>query len=84
MNLSAADTAIYFSEPVGYMARKQTEDRILDTEKKSTLLYIHLLVENSIDEDIRMALKMKNWASNLLLSRAIKGAMYARLQNRVQ
>ena len=49
MNLSAADTAIYYSPPYGTKARAQTEDRILDVVKDGPLLIIDLLVRDSVD-----------------------------------
>jgi len=71
MNLSAADTAIYFSEPLGLHARQQTEDRILDVDSDRPLLYVHLLVGDSVDIDIRKANKMKERISDASLSRAL-------------
>jgi len=59
MNLSCADTAIYFSEPPGLLSSKQTEDRILQLDKVNPLLLIYLLVKNSVDQDIHEALRMK-------------------------
>ena len=53
MDLSAADTAIYISSPLGRELRSQSEDRILSLQKtKSTLLIIDLVAENSVDWDI--------------------------------
>jgi SNF2 family DNA or RNA helicase len=66
MDLSCADTAIYYSEPPGLLASQQTEDRILSLSKKTPLLYIHLLVKNSVDTDIHTLLRGKRFSSDLL------------------
>lgn len=73
MDLSAADTAIYYSEPLSLITRKQTEDRILQIHKDS-LLYVHLLVKDSVDEDINTLLKGKRLNSSMFLRRV---KMYA-------
>ena len=72
MDLSAADTAIYYSEPLSLSARMQTEDRILNLKKDGSLLYIHLLVRDSVDVDIRKAMKGKDIRSNKSLNQALK------------
>lgn len=78
MDLSAADTAIYFSEPTGFLARTQTEDRILSVAKDTPLLFIHLLVKNSVDVDVRNALAAKEHRNDLSLNNALKVAMRLR------
>ena len=72
MNLSASDTAIYFSQPAGYLAWKQTQDRILDLGQDSSLLLLYLVVRNSVDEDIHLALRQKGVTSDKTLTQAIK------------
>lgn len=52
LNLSRASTAIYHSCPFGLLARKQSEDRILNVRGSGPLLYIDIVTENTIDEDI--------------------------------
>ncbi len=69
MNLSGADTAIYYDEPTGLTAVQQTEDRILSMSKGGPLLYIRLIVKDSVDEDNRRALSVKGLRSDLVLSR---------------
>ena len=78
MNLSGADIAMYYSEPCGLMARKQTEDRILSLQKSGSLLFINLLTKNTVDEDIRKALIKKESKSNLALTEALKQSMLER------
>lgn len=69
MNLSGADTAIYYSEPTGLTATQQTEDRILSMNKSGPLLYIRLIVRDTVDEDNRRALSVKGLRSDTVLSR---------------
>ena len=78
MDLSRADTAIYFSEPAGYLAKAQTEDRIIHPEKSSPLLYISLVVKDSVDADLHSALRVKGVSSSLTLSRALKKSLERR------
>jgi SNF2 family DNA or RNA helicase len=78
VDLSAADTAIYFSEPLGLHARKQTEDRILNLNKSGPLLYVHLLVEKSVDTDIRKAMQGKDKLSSRQLNEALRISMGVR------
>ena len=59
VDLAAASTAIYFSSPLASIERRQTEDRIASVENKGPLLFIDLLAEDSVDEDIYEALKTK-------------------------
>jgi SNF2 family DNA or RNA helicase len=80
MDLSAADTAIYFSEPLGLQGKKQTEDRIVHPEKTTPLLYIHLLVNDSVDIDIRYALAQKALKSDLSIYNALRYSMERRVK----
>jgi len=59
MDLAAADTAIYFSPPLGTMARRQTEDRILNVAKKGPLLILDLVVKDTVDEALLESLQAK-------------------------
>ena len=81
INLSGADTAIYYSEPTGLLGRKQTEDRILDIKKKQSLLYVNLLVKNTVDTDIRNAMLHKGIKSSMELNRKILENMVERRRN---
>jgi len=71
-DLSKADTAVYFSSPTGLLARMQTEDRIEHGSKKQPLLYIDLLVRDSVDLDLYLALKDKKFKSKMTINRAKK------------
>lgn len=78
MRLDAADTAIYYSEPCSFLARQQTEDRIVSVAKKAPLLYLFLSVRDSVDEDIHFVLSQKAYRSDLTLTRALREAMRCR------
>lgn len=77
-DLSAADTAIYLSSPPGQMARRQTEDRILRVGKSGALLYVDLVVRDSVDEDVLALLDEKVARSELSLGRALAAKMRER------
>jgi hypothetical protein len=71
-DLSAADTAIYFSPPFGVLARSQSEDRILEVYKKGPLLIIDLLVEDSVDTALHESLTAKVAGSKWTLRRVME------------
>lgn len=50
-DFSRADTAIYYSTPLGGQARAQTEDRIIDIERRTPTLILDLVVFDTVDED---------------------------------
>jgi hypothetical protein len=60
------------------MARVQTEDRILSLKKKTPLLYVDLVVKDSVDEDVLDLLKDKIALSDLSLTRALAAKMRER------
>ena len=72
LNLSAASTAIYYSNSYSWEERMQSEDRIEHPEKKEALLYIDLVVRNTVDEDTIGALRCKNSDSKMFLSRLVE------------
>ena len=80
LDLSVSDTAVYYSEPPGLLARQQTEDRILSLKKDSPLLYIFLQIENSVDEDIHEGLKLKAARSSLSLNNILMNKLNERRQ----
>lgn len=63
LDCSAADTAIYYSNPYDGEDRAQTEDRIVHPQKEKPLLLIDLVSRNSIDEDVIRILKDKRQSS---------------------
>lgn len=69
LNLSGASTAIFFSNPLGLEERNQCEDRIVNMAKDDSLLYIDLVTQNTIDEDISRALVDKESRAKGFLSK---------------
>lgn len=52
VDFSASDTAIYYSNGLGALDRIQSEDRVIHPNKKSPVLFIDILTENTIDIDV--------------------------------
>ncbi len=71
-DLSRSDTNIYFSPPLGTLARSQTEDRILELMKGGPLLTLDLLTQDSIDIECHEDLQAKNSVSRFFLDRVVK------------
>lgn len=71
MDLSAADTNIYYSSPLGLHDRKQTEDRSIHPSKKTAVLYLDLVVKNSVEQDFHRALFDKSTRCEQTLRRAM-------------
>jgi SNF2 family DNA or RNA helicase len=63
LDCSAADTAIYYSNPYDGEDRAQTEDRIVHPKKTKPLLLMDLITQGSIDEDVIRILKRKRLSS---------------------
>ena len=63
LDCSAADTAIYYSNPYDGEDRAQTEDRIVHPKKTKPLLLMDLITQGSIDEDVIQILKRKRVSS---------------------
>ena len=59
LDLSAASTAIYFSNAFSPEQRAQSEDRILHPQKKEPLLFIDLLSRGSMDREVLGLLQEK-------------------------
>ncbi|MBW7989994.1 MAG: hypothetical protein FVQ84_08270 [Planctomycetes bacterium] len=83
MDLSAADTAIYYSEPVGAETRRQTEDRTLSMQKDGPLLFINFIVKNSVDSDINQSHISKKFNSNWSLGKALMSKLKERVHAKV-
>jgi hypothetical protein len=79
MRLSAADVAIYYSNPMGNLGRQQTEDRIVHLGKLDRCLtYIDMITEDTVDADISAALKCKRLGSTLTMDRIYRELLEAR------
>ena len=63
VDLSCADTMVYYSSPLGLETRQQTEDRTIRIGKGTPALVIDMLTEESVDEDILTSLKRKEGRS---------------------
>lgn len=57
LDLSVADTAVFYTLADSPEAYRQAKDRLVHPEKKRPLLYMYLLAENTVDEDKYEALK---------------------------
>jgi len=75
LKFSAADTAIYYSNWEEYELRGQSQERILEIGKSSCLLYLDVITENTIDEDIYDALRSKGAGSKAFEARLTKGML---------
>lgn len=71
MNLSAADTAIYFSLPPGLEAYQQTQDRIVLPGKNGVLL-VFLLTKGTVDKDLYHALTGKRLRAGASFSEILR------------
>lgn len=72
VNLSSSDTAIYYELPAALLDYKQSRDRILNTERKSPLLYVNLVTKGTIDEDLKTALWVKGARSDQEIAATIE------------
>ena len=69
LDLSTADTAIYYSNSWSLEERIQSEKRISHPKKKSTLTYIDILTKGWPDTTIYNALKHKDISAKLIWER---------------
>lgn len=67
LNLSAADTVIYYSNSLKPDDRVQSEERIVRVGKTNPLLYIDLITKNTVDEQVLKALKAKDRQAKFFL-----------------
>jgi SNF2 family DNA or RNA helicase len=72
IDLATADTAIYYSNSFSATDRLQSEDRIIHPEKKSPVLYIDLMTNNTVDQDVYDALKAKTSSQEEFMNRIIQ------------
>jgi hypothetical protein len=69
IDLSKADTAIYYSCDYSYNLRAQSEERIFKVGKPNDLLIIDFITADSIDEAVEETIKDKKSDAGLLLAR---------------
>lgn len=67
LDLAAANAVIYYSHDWSLRGRLQSEDRAISLRKHDTVLYIDLMVENSIDEKIVAALRAGKRISDTII-----------------
>jgi hypothetical protein len=72
LDLSAAGTAIYFSNSHSYETRRQSEDRIVTVDKTDPVQIIDLASLNSIDEDVLGALSARQSSADYLMKAVLK------------
>lgn len=68
IDLSNSSTAVYFSNSYSLEDRHQSEDRILNPVKKDPLLYIDLVTEKTVEEDILETLRLKGAEAKYFMS----------------
>jgi len=83
LNLSAADTIINYSRSYSCEVNAQSEDRIYHPHKTTPLLYIDLVTERTIDEDIVAAVNAKVTNAKLFMA-AIDANFWRRQLNSQQ
>lgn len=69
LDLSCADTAIYFSNSYSYEDRRQSEDRIVSAVKTTPLLILDLVTRGTADEDVIEGLKAKKSDANYYVNK---------------
>lgn len=74
MDLSVADTAIYYSTGWSLEDRMQTEDRIIHPTKTTPQLIIDIVTQGTVDEDVVYALSDKSCNANTFLRRMRENA----------
>lgn len=80
LDLSSADTAIYFSNSYSAEGRFQSEDRIVHPKKDRPLLYIDLVTKGTVDMDCVKALGSKRVHGKMFMRR-FKEAFLRRRRN---
>ncbi len=72
VDLSAADTAIYYSRHADLQTNAQCRDRIVHPSKANNLLHIDFAVRDSVDEDVADALAEKRYQSQKSLAKRLE------------
>lgn len=83
MDLSRADTIIFFSQNPSGRVHAQITERIFNFNKlDKTLLYIYLQVKDSVDSDKYNAIRNKHFGSDLSLSQSLAASIKERQRAR--
>jgi SNF2 family DNA or RNA helicase len=72
IDLSAASTAVYFSNYYDLQVRVQSEDRIVHPKKKEPLLYVDLISKSTVDEQIVSILQEKKVQGSMVFQTFLK------------
>lgn len=72
LDLSYADTAIYYSNSYAYEDRRQSEDRIVHPTRSSPLLILDLVTRGTVDEDILELLRDKSITAQLFQTKLLE------------
>jgi len=72
LDLSSSDTLIHYSRSYSMEENTQIEDRIVHPEKSVPLLYVDLVTEKSIDEDVLEVVQDKRVSSKFFMAQLIK------------
>lgn len=72
IDLSNSSTAVYFSNSYSLEERLQSEDRILNPKKREPLLYLDLVTEQSVEEDLLEVLRSKSGESKFYMSKLLQ------------
>jgi SNF2 family DNA or RNA helicase len=76
ITLTAADTVIFYSTTFGYADYEQAKARVHRVGQCATsVTYIHLLVKESIDEDILAALREKRDVAEYIVDKLKRRAV---------
>jgi len=75
LTLTAANTAIYFSQDFGLENYLQSQDRIHRIGQERNCTYIHLVCAGSVDEDVTEALMNKKSLADVVSERLEKGVL---------
>jgi SNF2 family DNA or RNA helicase len=67
LTLTAAERAIYFSQSYNWGSRSQSEDRNHRIGTEKSVLYINLVAEDTVDEEIAIALEWKGETASTVL-----------------
>jgi len=73
--LDRADTAVYYNQPLPYLENEQSEDRIVHTDKKTPLLYIYLLAQDTVEQKVYRNITKKRCCNEAEMVKGIHDEM---------
>ena len=82
MDLSCADTAIYYSRHASGQMNTQSRDRIVHPRKTWPLLQIDIMVKDTVDEDVHDLVAVKAVRSQAAIDRALLERLRIRIAKR--